>query len=118
MTDAINGHPNGTPGPWSVVDYDCGDAPHYDHNGSCPSIQAPDNEDCAIVHWDGFKQKYWSACNGNQRQIETNARAIAEVPAMVVALRAIAYLEPRTHVQDHWFSEARAILARIDGGAA
>ena len=81
MTDAINWHPNGTPGPWSVVDYDCGDAPHYDHNGSCPSIQAPDNEDCAIVHWDGFKQKYWSACNGNQRQIETNARAaIAAMP--------------------------------------
>lgn len=69
-----------TPGEWRVIEYDCGDTPHYDHNGPCPSIQADDQQDCAIVHWDGFKQSYWSSANGNQRQIEANA-------ALIVALR-------------------------------
>lgn len=69
-----------TPGPWTVCEYDCGDRSWYDQNGPCPSIQAPDDQDCAIVHWDGFKQKYWSACDGNQKQIEANARMIAAAP--------------------------------------
>lgn len=82
-----------TEGPWRVIDYDCGDTEHYDHNGPCPSIQAPDDQDCAIVHWDGFKQKYWSAANGNQRQIEANAALIVALrnaaPAMIAELKAL-----------------------------
>ena len=79
-----------TPGPWWVCTYDAGDYPWYDHNGPCPSIQAPDECDCAVVHWDGFKQEYWSACDGNQKQIEANARLIAAAPdlaAEVLRLR-------------------------------
>ena len=64
-----------TPGTWTVCVYDCGDTPHYDANGSCPSIQS-ESEDCAIVHWDGFKQEYWTSSNGNQRQIDANAAFI------------------------------------------
>lgn len=69
-----------TPGDWRVFYYDCGDCAHYYHNGPCPSIMADKEQDCAVVHWDGFKQKYWSAANGNQGQIEANA-------ALIVALR-------------------------------
>jgi hypothetical protein len=80
-----------TQGPWWVCIYDAGDKPHYDHNGPCPSIQAPDSEDCAVVHWDGFKQKYWSACNGKQEQIEANAALIVmlqnNIPAILAALK-------------------------------
>lgn len=78
--------PNTTPGPWRVIFYDAGDCDHYDHNGPCPSIQAPDEQDCAIVHWDGFKQQYWSSANGNQRQIEANAHLIAAAPELYEAL--------------------------------
>ena len=73
-----------TPGEWTVCVYDCGDTPHYDHNGPCPSIQS-ESEDCAVVHWDGFKQEYWSSANGNQKQIEANA---AFIVALVNAYRA------------------------------
>lgn len=80
-----------TPGPWWVCEYDAGDTDHYDHNGPCPSIQAPDEQDCSIVHWDGFKQAYWSSAHGNQRQITANAALIAMAPdlaAEVLRLRA------------------------------
>jgi hypothetical protein len=90
MTDAINWHPNGTPGPWTADE-----CPWADGNFTFLEVQP-------------FEVMVKA----------TDARAIAEVPAMVMALRAIANVEPRTHVQDDWFFEARAILARIDGGAA
>lgn len=77
-----------TPGPWRVVFYDAGDREHYDHNGPCPSIWA-DDHDCSVLHWDGFKQKYWSSANGNQNQIEANARLIAAAPDLLEALRKI-----------------------------
>lgn len=64
-----------TLGPWEAFEYDCGDVSWYDHNGPCPGIFAPD-QDCGIVHWDGFKQQYWSSANGNQKQIEANAALI------------------------------------------
>lgn len=65
-----------TEGPWRVIYYDCGDLDYYDHGGPCPLIEAAKEQDCAVVHWDGFKQKYWSSANGNQRQIEANAALI------------------------------------------
>lgn len=89
-----------TPGPWNVCNYDAGDCTWYDHNGPCPSVQASEDLDCAIVHWDGFKQKYWSACNGDNRQIQANARFIAAARELVPALAAER-------------DEARALLALI-----
>lgn len=65
-----------TPGPWRVVLYDAGDVEYRDQNGPCPSIQAPETEDCGVVHWEGFKQRYWTSANGNQKQITANARLI------------------------------------------
>jgi hypothetical protein len=80
-----------TPGPWSVLDYDAGDCSWYDHNGPCPSIVAPENLDYGIVHWDGFKQQYWSACDGSQRKIDANATLIAAAPDLAeTALAALA----------------------------
>ena len=74
-----------TKGPWSVFYYDAGD------KDNCPSIQAPDSEDCAVIHWDGFKQEYWTSANGDQRQIDANAAMICllrnSLPTILAALR-------------------------------
>ena len=97
-----------TPGPWTVFDYDCGDKPHYDHNGPCPSIQAPVDQDCAIVHWDGFKQEYWSSANGDPRRIEANAAFIAAAnPATVLSLLSeIAALRVDRDEWRNWYRKA------------
>ncbi len=91
MTDRIDtealrrAHEATTQGEWTICIYDCGDTPHRNANGPCPSIQC-ESADCGIVHWDGFKQEYWTSANGNQKEIEANARFIAlahrEVPAL------------------------------------
>lgn len=97
-----------TPGPWSVCEYDAGDKPYLDYNGPCPSIQAPDEYDCAIVHWSGFKQKYWSAANGNQQQITANAAMIALAPDLAAdVLRLTARI-----------AQLEAVVAAGDGLAA
>jgi hypothetical protein len=45
------------------------------------------------VHWDGFKQQYWSAANGNQKQIEANAAlivaAINALPGLIESARRV-----------------------------
>lgn len=110
-----------TDGPWRVVNYDCGDKSYYDHNGPCPSIVAPDDQDCAIVHWDGFKQAYWSSANGNQKQIEANARLIAAAPELLEALEvAVSALEWADQTVDVRGAQliARAALAKARGEAA
>ena len=72
-----------TQGEWSVCEYDAGSY-IYDAGGSpTPSIQC-EEADCAIVHWDGFKQEYWVSANGNAKQIEANA---AFIVALVNAYR-------------------------------
>lgn len=64
-----------TQGEWSVFEYDAGSY-IYDAGGfPTPSIQC-EEADCAIVHWDGFKQEYWVSANGNAKQIEANAAFI------------------------------------------
>lgn len=80
-----------TPGEWVRIYYDAGDYDHYDMNGPCPGIFS-EQEDCGIIHWDGFKQKYWSSANGNQKQIEANADLIIalrnNLPVILAALKA------------------------------
>lgn len=101
-----------TPGPWRVVWYDCGDKPHYDHNGPCPLIDAPEDQDCAIVHWDGFKQQYWSSANGNQKQIEANAALIAAAPCMLAALTDAANLLSGIGQRDQVMDRVQATVMR------
>ncbi len=76
-----------TKGPWEVFYYDAGDKSAWD---DCPSIQAPESEDCAVIHWDGFKQEYWKSANGDQRQIDANAELIVllrnNLPRIIAAL--------------------------------
>ena len=85
-----------------MVEYDAGDCAHYDHNGPCPGIFPDDKYDTCVIHWDGFKQQYWSSANGDQRQIKANAafivRACNSHYQLVDALReAIEELWDRDH---------------------
>lgn len=99
LVERLTGH---TPGPWGVIYYDAGDQDHYDHNGPCPLIAAPEDQDCAIVHWDGFKQKFWSSANGDQKQIEANADLIAAAPELHSALAAALDEIERLRVLIQW----------------
>lgn len=101
-----------TRGPWSVCYYDAGDRDYYDHMGPCPSIQAPDDQDCAIVHWDGFKQQYWASANGNQKQIEANARLIAAAPDLLAACQAYVKAYDETTGTIHVNGKMRAAIAK------
>lgn len=113
-----------TPGQWKLIHYDAGDCSYYDANGPCPGIFFSEQEDCGIVHWDGFKQQYWSAANGNQRQIEANATLIVELvnnlPAILRALRerdqAVEALEPfafREMEKDYGLADTQYIWETI-----
>jgi len=104
MTDKIEWHPNGTPGPFTLTHNSWEVSTIYDSNSDTVA-------EVRINPWvdEETQDKY-------ERIKECNARAIAEVPAMVQALRAIVWMQPRTFAQDHWFQKAVAILARIDGG--
>lgn len=99
MTEQINWHPNGTPGPWKAE----------------PEAR---DETVLVIFPDG-EDDPWSVCEcfsyAANGEVSVNARAIAEIPAMVVALRKVAKMIDF----DGWaFSnEIRAILARIDGEA-
>lgn len=75
MSDLPELNAAATQGEWSVCDYDAG-SHIYDAGGfPTPSIQC-EEADCAIVHWDGFKQEYWVSANGNPKQIAANAQFI------------------------------------------
>ncbi len=53
-----------TPGPWRIVIYAAG----------------------RWVHWEGFKQKFWSSARGD-REMLANARLIAAAPEMAEYIR-------------------------------
>ena len=71
--------PKHTPGPWRVVIDDDGNP-----LSGRPSVHAPDDLDCAIVHWDGFVQTYWRSARGD-REIHANAHLIAAAPDLLEA---------------------------------
>ena len=98
-----------TQGAWKSILYDAGDRDYYDHNGPTPGIFC-DEADCGIVHWDGFKQKYWSSANGNQSQIEANA-------AFIVALVNLYRTGQLVAVADDAIERvARALAPNLEGG--
>jgi hypothetical protein len=72
-----------TPGPWRVVIDDDGNP-----LSGRPSVQASDELDCGIVHWDGFVQPYWRSARGD-KEIHANARLIAAAPELLAALKAM-----------------------------
>ena len=116
MTDAINWHPNGTPGPFIVDAAFCeGDHPL---RIAMPNVRTMPGATIAMV------EHNWNDASYGERRIswkeaETNARMFAEGPAMVMALRGIiANLTEGDFISETRLDEARAILARIDGGAA
>lgn len=67
-----------TPGPWRIVPYDAGDVSEW--GIYTPMIDGSEEADRAVVHWAGFKQKYWQSADGNQKEIEANADLIAMAP--------------------------------------
>ncbi len=120
MTNAINWHPNGTPGPWFS-------------DGRLPGMST-----YAVFNEQGVAcvalcQAGCLAANGRDDAVKTNARAIAEVPAMVVALWELDSIWREFFPdgpdgkyglvsiggeQAATWRNICAILSRIDGGAA
>lgn len=121
MTDAINWHPNGFRGPWEVANWGI---QYYSPSGDGdvePITIVSDKWVVAIVVPDLMPE------------VETNARAIAEVPAMVMALRELDSIWREFFPdgpdgkyglvsiggeQAATWRNICAILARIDGSAA
>lgn len=108
--------PKWTPGPWRVGLYDAGDCSW--HSGT-PSIEAPEDLDCAIVHWDGFAQQYWRSARGDA-EIHANAHLIAAAPELYEALaeaeEQLSLLAKRPD-DNWWVQKARAAMARARGEA-
>ena len=125
----INWHPLGTPGPWTNDAAFC----ENDHplRIAMPNVRTMPGATIAIA------EHNWNDAGYSERRIswkeaETNARAIAEVPAMVAALRgAKQFIEngiefgfirmPDADTPDaahDTLPTINAILSRIDGGAA
>lgn len=88
-----------TPGPWRIVPYDAGDKDEWAM--WTPMIDGSEDADRAVVHWAGFRQKYWQSADGKQSEIEANARLIALAPDMariVLAAEELAYwVDKRRH---------------------
>lgn len=125
MTDAINWHPNGTPGPF-----------HACRNGECPCGAIWDSTgeihlatvfDETALGMDAFA----SDIGVSRAQRIINARMFIEAPAMVMALREDVQrydaANPMRIAGSHRetcdcnrcrIDRKRAILSRIDGGAA
>ena len=108
MTGAIDWHPLGTPGPWFS-------------DGRLPGTST-----YAVFHEQGVAcvalcQAGCLAANGRDDAVKTNARAIAEVPAMVAAL--IQYRDDMRHLpivdsRERRITMIEGILSRIEGKRA
>ena len=72
-----------TPGPWRIVPYDAGDVDEW--STWTPLIDGREDADRAVVHWAGFRQKYWQSADGNESEIEANAHLIALAPDLARA---------------------------------
>jgi hypothetical protein len=98
-----------TPGPWSVCIDDDGNP-----LSGRPSIQASDEYDCAIVHWDGFVQSYWRSARGDN-EIHANARFIAWSREAVLALAArLAQEQREVGIQVRHLTALAAKLAEVE----
>ena len=73
-----------TPGTWRIAPYDAGDVDEW--SIWTPMIEGGKEADRAVVHWSGFKQKYWQSAGGRQSEIEANATLIAIAPDLARAL--------------------------------
>ena len=103
-----------TPGPWRIVWYDAGDRDEWD---SCPMIAGSEEYDLAVVHWDGFKQKYWKSADGKQSEIESNAHLIASAPDLYDALQAMVdYCNAECGSKIYPGHQANQALAKARGG--
>jgi len=88
----------GTVGPWIVNSYRA--------QVDCPVLDK-DNDLLPVC------RMLWPTKYRSEEETETNARAIAEVPAMVALLRAINSHDSDISIRSRCF----AILARLDGAA-
>lgn len=96
-----------TPGPWRVVIDDDGGV-----LSGRPGVFAADELDCAIVHWDGFKQEYWESARG-EKEMHANAALIAAAPELLQALEAM--LEEVAGCYCTSEAQARAAIAKARG---
>lgn len=105
-----------TPGPWSVCIDDDGNP-----LSGRPSVQAPEDCDCAIVHWDGFVQNYWRSARGD-KEIHANARFIAyareAVPALAARVAELEKYEAGWAEAEGRLTDAEAKLAERDAEVA
>ena len=105
MTDKIEWHLNGTPGPW-----------YADHE-SVMAANPWDDSDHDVMTSAVYPGGYTRNGDADEIRRQTNARAIAEVPAMVQALRDVERIMPIDDPErDALVNTILTILARIDGG--
>lgn len=97
-----------TPGPWRIVIDDDGNP-----LSGRPMIAAAPELDCAIVHWDGFKQWFWESARG-EKEMHANARLIAAAPDLLEALE-LFLSAADIHTFDDATAKARAAIARAKG---
>jgi hypothetical protein len=94
-----------TPGPWEVIIDDDGNP-----LSGRPSVQASDELDCGIVHWDGFVQEYWRSARGD-KEIHANAHLIAAAPELYDALE-----ELKSELRDYGLDHP--VMKQIDAALA
>jgi hypothetical protein len=99
-----------TPGPWRIVPYDCGDIDYLDN---APMVAAAPELDCAIVHWEGFVQRYWRSARG-EKEIQANAAFIAAAnPSTILSYDAT--VQALTVERDAALEGVKALADEIDG---
>lgn len=102
-----------TPGPWRIIIDDDGNP-----LSGRPMVATAPELDCAIVHWDGFKQTFWESARG-EKEMHANARLIAAAPYLLEALeRCLNFIENTEGEMGETLScgeYARAAIAKAKG---